>query len=166
MTQAVSAVLAPDDVSAILRKAKELGFEGWGGACGEAAIAINRVLFGGAGQLVAAFNEPFLDHGRKIGHVAVMVDGQCWDADGEPKDLEDVESWGMLDPADEDHVEEAERLGFKWDEDAAYAAALFEIDDETEVLSDFGADRLEVLVDILRRVRQEHECGQAAAPAV
>lgn len=166
MQQDVVPGLELDDISAILLRAKELGFQGFGGACGEAAIAINRVIFGGAGTLVGAFNEAFLEHGRAIGHVAVLLGGRYWDADGEPKELEDVESWGMLDPVDEDHAEEAERLGFAWDEDAAYAVSMVEFEGESEVMLRFGVERIGRLSDILRQARQEHERDWAGSPAV
>jgi len=156
MPQVSSAIPDADDVSAILARAKELGFEGFGGACGEAAIAINRVIFGGAGKIVGAFNDAFLSRGRMIGHVAVLVDGSYWDVDGYPKDLEDIDSWGMLDPDDQDHVEEAERLGFAWNDHAAYGVRMVEFGDEAELIRQFMDDNLEEQVNILRQAMRDH----------
>jgi len=156
MPQADSAILEADDVPAVLARARELGFQGFGGACGEAAIAINRVLFGGAGKIVGAFNEAFLSRGRMIGHVCVLVDGSYWDADGYPKDLADIDSWGMLDPDDQDHVEEAERLGFAWDDHAAYGVRMMEFADESELIRHFMDDNLEEQVEILRQALKEY----------
>ena len=138
--------------------ARELGLEGFGGSCGEAAVAINRVLFDGRGTLVGAFNEAFLDHGRLLGHVAVLVDGTYWDADGRPKPLDEVESWGMLDPHDPDHAACAAEAGIAWDDDTASQVAVVEFDGEDEVLERFGASHLGRFLDAL-------EGAVAAAPA-
>jgi len=148
--------IGEDGIAAVLDRAKQLGFEGWSGACGKAAIAINRVVFGGEGKIVGAFNEAFLSRGRMIGHVAVLVDGSYWDADGYPKDLDDIDSWGMLDPDDRDHVEEAERLGFAWDDHAAYGVRMVEFGDEAELIRHFMDDNLEEQVEILRQALRDH----------
>lgn len=131
--------------------ARELGLEGFGGSCGEAAVAINRVLFDGRGTLVGAFNEAFLDHGRLLGHVAVFVDGTYWDADGRPKPLDEVEAWGMLDPQDPDYAGQAAAAGIAWDDDAASEVAVVEFDGEDEVLERFGASDLGRFLDALER---------------
>jgi hypothetical protein len=78
--------------------------KGWGGKCFPAAIAINRVLFGGQGELVGYFNRAMLEkHNRFIGHVAVRFRNQYWDSDGRPKAEDEIESWGMLDHLDDDY---------------------------------------------------------------
>ena len=96
----------------ILEKAK---IEGFSGACAEAAIAINNVLFDGEGTLVAAVNKYLWEKdGRMIGHVAVYYepDGSYWDAEGE-KDWEEIESWGMLDPEDSDYGFSNEEMAYE-----------------------------------------------------
>lgn len=84
----------------ILKIAK---IDGFGGRCFIAAYTINEVLFGGKGELVACFNGPMMDReARFLGHITVRFGDEYWDADGDPKPLEDIESWGMLDPTDPD----------------------------------------------------------------
>lgn len=149
--------LDEQDIGDVLTRARELGFEGFGGACGEAAIVINRVLFDGKGTLVGVFNETFLGHGRMIGHVVVLYDGNYWDADAYPKELSDIDHWGMLNPDNEDYALEAERLGFTWNEDTASSVAIMDFEDEIEILLRFGVRRLKPLTEILRQACQEHE---------
>jgi hypothetical protein len=107
-------------IFSILAEAK---LDGFGGKCFPAAIAINRVLFEGKGKLVGAFNKAFLAQGRLKGHVAVKFGGRLWDAEGETS-LEDLESWGMLDPHDQDYIEE---YGEGWGEAVAYEVEIKEI---------------------------------------
>jgi hypothetical protein len=64
------------------------------------AETINRDAFGGRGRLVGAANTFWLLRGRFIGHVAVAYRGKYYDADGQSKPWEDIESWGMLAPDD------------------------------------------------------------------
>jgi hypothetical protein len=105
----------PGDAAAVARvlgRALALGFAGFGGGSGEAAVAINRVLFAGRGTLVGALNEAFLDRGHMIGHVAVRALGPIWDGDACAKSFDDIEHWGMLDLEDEDYQDAARRVGF------------------------------------------------------
>ena len=88
-----------DQVDKILKRAE---LEGFGGMCAEAAIAMNEVIFGGKGKLVAAVNKKLWEEGRFLGHVAVEWEGSYWDADGE-KTWDEIESWGMVDENDEDY---------------------------------------------------------------
>lgn len=134
----------------IMARANEMGFRGFGGDCYQAAIAINRVLFGGAGEFVAAFNEFFLSHSRHIGHIAIRHEGVFWDADGKAKDEDGIRAWGMLDPRDQDWIEAAADLGESWTEDKADETGLFAFDDEAEVIATFGADKVTTLEEILR----------------
>lgn len=76
--------------------------DGFGGRCYAAAKEINEKVFDNKGLLVAAVNKFWYLRGRFLGHVAVLYDGVYWDADARPKTWEDIESWGMLDPEDED----------------------------------------------------------------
>ena len=71
--------MTQDEIGSLIRAAAGHGLRGFGGACGEAAVAINRVVFDGKGTIVAALNEAFLDRGRQIGHVAVLHDGVIWE---------------------------------------------------------------------------------------
>ena len=110
----------------ILGHAKEEGLSGWGGECGEVAIAINELLFGGRGQLVAAINVPMWKiFDRLVGHVGVRdANGSIWDADGTYDDEEDKEefrAWGMVDPDDDD---------FDVSEEEAYEAEIVEMSKE------------------------------------
>lgn len=126
----------------ILEKARRAGFYGFGGLCGEAAVVINQEAFEGHGRLVGAFNEAFLNAGQHIGHVAVLFGGKYWDSDGVPKELIDIESWGMLDADDPDYREQAEKLGIAWSDEAASEVTLVEFDNEDEVLGIFGRGNL------------------------
>jgi hypothetical protein len=97
---AESQYLNTHQISLILKKANMYGF---GGECAETAIAINDVLFNGKGKIVAAVNKWLWENEERIvGHVAVEWNGTYWDSEGE-KEWEDIESWGMLDPDDEDY---------------------------------------------------------------
>jgi len=129
----------------ILEKAK---IEGFSGACAEAAVAINNVLFDGEGTLVAAVNKYLWEKdGRMTGHVAVYIDseGSYWDAEGE-KDWEEIESWGMLDPEDGDY-------GFP-NEEAAYEVIRLEPTAE-ELLNQFGGCSYSEKVQQLRQAKDE-----------
>lgn len=100
MTDMAKSERVPRDVSHRIRALKLNGF---GGGCHDAAHAINRHVFGGRGRIVGAANTFWLKRGRFLGHVAVEYGGKFWDADAQPKDYEDIESWGMLDPEDSDY---------------------------------------------------------------
>ena len=101
----------------IARRIAALGLNGFGGACLDAALAINAKVFGGKGKIVGVANSFWLERGRFLGHVAVLYRGRYWDVDARPdgpypdgKDWEDIESWGMLDPHD------SEYYAFGWDD--------------------------------------------------
>jgi hypothetical protein len=103
--------MTDDERLEILGLAHDLGLYGMGGECGETAIAINRLLFGGRGQLVAAVNWPLWQRGRLIGHVGVEHRNVVWDAEGTYDDeeaLEDFRAWGMLDPDEHPELTEDE----------------------------------------------------------
>ena len=106
----------------ISKKIEALGLDGFGGACFEAANVINKKVFGHKGLIVGAANTFWLDRrkSRFIGHVAVFFEGKYWDSDAEPKEWEEIESWGMLDPKDSDYVAHG------WTEETAYAVTRLE----------------------------------------
>lgn len=94
----------------------EAELQGFGGNCGEVAIAINEILFDGKGQLVAAVNS-YLWHKKKrfVGHVGVKVKGSIWDAEGAfdgPGGEEEFLAWGSLDPEDSDYEFQKEDQAF------------------------------------------------------
>jgi hypothetical protein len=120
ITESLSAPRTQEDLDIVFQILEKAKIEGFGGACAEAAVAINNVLFDGEGTLVAAVNKYLWEkYGRMTGHVAVYYDpdGSYWDAEGE-KDWEHIESWGMLDPEDPDY-------GFP-NEEAAYEVVRLE----------------------------------------
>lgn len=88
--------------------AKKNGFTGFGGHCGQAAIAMNQVLFGHTQQYVGVFNKALAVHGYSIGHIALNLETEVGtvvlDVDG-IKSLEDIEHWGMLDATDQSIVD-------------------------------------------------------------
>ena len=94
-----------EDLDTVFKILELASLEGFSGACAEAAIAINNVLFDGEGTLVAAVNKHlWTKDKRMVGHVAVFFepDGSYWDTEGE-KEWEEIESWGMLEPEDPDY---------------------------------------------------------------
>jgi hypothetical protein len=139
------------DIRAVLLRAREMGFNGFGGLCGEAAVAINRVLFQGKGELVGAFNRAFLDHEHLLGHIAVSVNGVLWDADAQPKTMDDIEHWGMLDPHDPDYEEQAIAYGIEWNDETANDVQIVTFDSDAEVLKHFGSRHLAGMVDVLTK---------------
>lgn len=120
-------------------------FTGFGGRCGQAAVAINRAVFGGRGKLVGAFNEAFYEAGRLTGHVAVFYQGSYWDSDARPKSFDEIESWGMLDTSDPDYEEFAIEKGIEWNDETASKVARFEMT-EDEALEAFGKDQLDQMM--------------------
>lgn len=88
----------------------EAGLHGFGGSCGEAAIAMNKVLFNGRGRLVGAVNRTLWDRDDHFaGHVGVKYGGVIWDVEGTfegPDGFEEFRAWGMVDPAEYDLTEE------------------------------------------------------------
>lgn len=155
--------LSDDQIAAVIRAAGESGFSGFGGECGVAAIALNRVLFGNEGTFVGAFNVAFQAQNSLVGHIAVRVPHPehgvvYWDADGKLKHADDIESWGMLDPEDADYRKRARALGIAWNEDVANEAALFEFDSEAEVLEHFQgsvAEKMRQLQDALLKLQHQ-----------
>jgi hypothetical protein len=140
-------------IAAWIARASAAGFQGFGGRCAAAAIAINRVIFDGKAALIGGLNDAFLDHNSLVGHIAVSHAGLIWDADGRPKSESDLESWGMLDPEDADYADRAAALGFEWTEEAAYGACIFDFENEADILKHFGTDHLDELVSILEATR-------------
>lgn len=136
--------LDEDSITRILAAARDAGLQGFAGNCGIAAVAINRVLFDGQGRIIAAFNEPFFDHGRCIGHIVVEQPGTnppvYWDSDALPKDWEQVESWGVLDDSDPDYIEQARALGFDLAHASADEVACIHLENEKEVLQSMPGD--------------------------
>jgi hypothetical protein len=151
----------PGAYASILTTAKAKGFNGTGGHCGTAAVAINRVLFAGKGQIIGAFNDFFLGHDHHVGHVAVEFSGAIWDADGQPKDMGELEAWGMLDPEDPDWAEQAADLGGEWDDTAASEAGVFELTDQ-EALEAFGDHGLGQMTATLKQCLAEYLSTQGA----
>jgi len=145
--------LTPEQYADIVEAARADGFEGFGGACGAAAVAIRRALFP-EGRLVAAVNKAFYeDAGIMIGHVAVEVDGVYYDADGKPKEWEEIESWGMLDFEDGDLADRALDEAVAWNEEAASEPLRIE-PDEDDVAGAFGGDRIDAFTDALLAARE------------
>lgn len=140
-------------VARIIRAARSEGFEGFGGACGEAAVALNRVLFDGRAEIVGVFNEAFFDRGRLIGHVAVRIGDVYWDADASPKTLDDIEHWGSLDPHDVDYAEQASEAGIGWDETAATEIVTVAFDSDREVLQHFDTGLIPALTTALETAK-------------
>ena len=119
--------MSDDDIS---EKIQSLGLEGFGGYCGDAAIKINNKVFGGKGRYVIAANKFIWEkHKSVVGHAAVEYNDVYWDTDAEPKEKEDIESWGMVDPEDPDYLELE-----GWNEEAAYEVEWLEDLTEAEVL--------------------------------
>ena len=142
----------PDAFAKVMRIARSNGFQGFGGHCGTAAVAINRVLFAGKGTIVGGFNVYFQENlGIPVGHIVVDFVKSYWDADGVPKCDDDVESWGMLDPEDLDYREQA---GDEWNEGTANDAAMFDMS-EQEALDAFEDHGLQEKIDILKNALQE-----------
>lgn len=168
------------DIEDVLQRAKEAGFRGFGGGCGWAAIAINRVLLEGKEEMSGAFNAAFWRKDRAIGHVAVFHDGAFWDSDATPKSFEDFESWGMLDEHDPDYREQAQELGIKWpapadenvaegeeaEEHPAYEVLVSRMSEE-EILEHFpdNWDVIEDMTEILEKALEEH-LAERKQPAV
>lgn len=141
-------------VLAALKLANDRGMHGFSGDCGAAAIAINRVLFDGKAEIVAALNMEFASRGRWIGHVAVRLDhptlGLIYlDADAKVKPADQVENWGMLDAEDPDHIEAAAEAGITWTDEAAEAVTM-RVVNEDEIHTHLPTDDLDRLETLLR----------------
>lgn len=103
-----------------IRAAKLHGF---GGECGLVALAINRVVFGGRGEIVVATNWHItLEWDRPfIGHVGVRLpDGDLYDATG-LVDYEAFRAFGMVDHMDPDFNFLTEAQALDAAVDSAYA---------------------------------------------
>ncbi|MEM0550256.1 MULTISPECIES: hypothetical protein [Aeromonas] len=141
-------LLTDADIPAVISLAKERGFKGWGGHCASAALSINRQIFNGKGQYVVSCNRALLSKGCLVGHVAVQFEGYFYDADGEPKDFEDIESWGMLDEHTVDftmYFDEAD----PWNEEKALDVAMFTIQEDVvtdSLVMNFDMSHLEINV--------------------
>ncbi len=106
--------LEDEDRLDILAIAGDLGLGCGGGFCGGIALAINRLLFGGSGEPVAAVNRYlWKTHRRPVGHVGVRAPSSddpsediIWDAEGtfEGDVIEDFLAWGMLETDDPDYA--------------------------------------------------------------
>ncbi len=148
--------LSRHDISRIIQSAKKYGLSGFGGDCGEAAIAINHVLFKDKGKIVGVFNKAFYDHERYIGHFAVDVKGVFWDADGNPKTFDEIESWGMLDSDDSEYADAAEELGVVWNEETAGETVAWAFHNDEEVLKHSNRGKLDQFVAALRKALVEY----------
>ena len=127
-----------ENLSKISDKIRHADLRGFSGNCPEAAILINRNIFQNKGKLVGAFNRAFLKYGQHpIGHVAVLYNGNYWDADAKPKHLDEIESWGMLDPTDPDYEENADDYGFDWNDDTASDVVIIEFNNDQQLLDLF-----------------------------
>jgi len=122
----------------IANKIRLANLQGFGGDCPETAIFINKNIFQNRGKIVGAFNRAFLEYGQDpIGHVAVLYDGNYWDADAKPKHLDEIESWGMLDPTDLDYKEKADEYGFNWNDDTASEVIITSFNSDQDLLNFF-----------------------------
>ncbi len=97
---------------AILEKAADFGLDGYGGNCGEAAIAINRLLLGNKGKYIGVFNKWLYRKQRRMaGHVVVIYGDNIYDAEGMwegdaaklPAIPEDIETWAQPGRDDPDY---------------------------------------------------------------
>jgi len=127
-----------ENLNTIANKIRQANLQGFGGDCPEAAIFINKNIFQNRGKIVGAFNRAFLEYGQDpIGHVAVLYNGNYWDADAKPKHLDEIESWGMLDPTDLDYKEKADEYGFDWNEDTASEVIITSFNSDQALLDFF-----------------------------
>jgi hypothetical protein len=122
-----------------------------GGECYPWAIAIQRVLLR-KGVIVVAMNDPIWKHsGRLVGHAAVRYRGRFWDSERETN-IDVLESWGSLDPEDEDYAAAAGVSLEDWRSgDDAYDVGVYEMT-ATELVEYAGVDRARV-DDIARCLR-------------
>jgi hypothetical protein len=126
-----------ENLNTIANKIRQANLQGFGGDCPEAAIFINKNIFQNRGKIVGAFNRAFLEYGQDpIGHIAVLYNGNYWDADAKPKNLDEIESWGMLDPTDLDYKEKADEYGFDWN-DATASEVIITSFNSDQALLDF-----------------------------
>lgn len=146
----------------IMQAARQHGLHGFGGECWAVAVAINQVIFGGTGTVIAGLNNPLFEAaGITVGHAAVSARGACWDADGRPKEENEVESWGMLDCGDSDRRAVFEDAGLELTEGSAADAGIWNFRDEEKFSEAAGvgsgqaaaADRI-LMTSLLQWCRQ------------
>tara|TARA_R110002074_G_C12426363_1_gene656414 strand:+ start:554 stop:1045 length:492 start_codon:yes stop_codon:yes gene_type:complete len=131
LTESQSTPKTQEELDIVFKILEKANIQGFSGACAEAAMAINNVLFEGEGVIVVAANEyMWKRHGSMIGHVAVYYEpeGTYWDTEGEKRWI-DIESWGMLDPEDPSYDLP--------NEDAAYEVIKIEPTEE-QLIQQFG----------------------------
>jgi hypothetical protein len=146
--------LTNEEIAEILAMACDHGLKGFGGHCGAAAIAINRVLFEGRGRFIIAVNDALWTARKHFaGHVVISFNGFYWDSDAKPKTLHDIDDWGDL---SEDSYYEiiAKDYGIRWTKKRSQKTALFELDGEHEL--PFGHDEAGELIDLLEKVQKEY----------
>lgn len=154
--------------SEVMRAAREMGFAGFGGSCWSAAVAINRLLFSSRAGYTMAVNEALHAAGCTVGHVAVTIeDAIHLDVDGRPKVDEEIESWGMLDPQDDDWQERAAEFGVEWGDAAAEGAKLLQVS-EQELLGYAEPGVLERQLQILERAiaRVQSSVSASSSPGM
>jgi GNAT superfamily N-acetyltransferase len=132
-----------DFIDRVLNKAELYGF---GGDCGAAAVAINRVLFDGKGSLVAFVNKHLYDtEDRMVGHVVVKWMDSYWDSEGEKSRIE-MESFGSLDRYDSDY-------SFPKDADETEVEEISL--SEEDVLDIFEGCNLNSMIEMLSSAKEE-----------
>ena len=158
--------MTADEIHEILTVAKANGFDGFSGHCAAAAVAINRVVLGGHGQIVCAFNSAFFDHGELLGHVAVRFDGAFWDADGVPKSVSEIEEWAVLDHTDPEYRLLADQARFELTSSGAKKIVVHYIEDadaEASLLQRFDSSQLADMETTLN-LAMETALGAGVAP--
>ena len=119
-------------------KIRSLNLNGFGGDCPEAAVLINNNVFKNKGKIVGVFNRAMLEYGQHpLGHVAVLYNGDYWDADAKPKTFDEIESWGMLDPTDIDYENLADDYGFDWNDDTASEVITIQFNNDQDLFKVF-----------------------------
>jgi hypothetical protein len=132
-----------DFIDRVLNRA---GLYGFGGECGAAAVAINRVLFDNKGSLTAFVNKYLHDvKDRMVGHVVVKWKDSYWDSDREKSRLE-MESFGSLDRYDSDY-------SFPKDVDETEVREI--ILSEEDVLDIFEGCNLNSMIEALNLAKEE-----------
>ena len=148
-----------DALKKIMKSARTAGFHGVAGECGEAAVVIKWILFGGDAKIVAGLNDAFAEHGQYVGHYAVAIPdeefGQVFvDDRGIPFGADDLEAWGMLAPDDSDWADRATEMGFEFTDEVAGTASLYEYDSDREVLEQMPGSGLQQKARLLGRAAQ------------
>jgi hypothetical protein len=127
-----------ENTRTISDKIRKLNLNGFSGDCPESAISINKNVFQNTGKIVGVFNRAMLDYGKHpLGHVAVLYNGDYWDADAKPKTFDEIESWGMLDPTDFEYEELADDYGFDWNDETASDVIVIEFKNNQSLLNLF-----------------------------